>query len=200
MSKTPKDPKSVAENFINRTNEHHSNEAIRICNELLAVLIKEEVPVLASHRLMARAKEILEKKLKKVSFKNEVINRERRFFLTKTIQDVKNEYIRLEDIDEAGNKPDEWDKKVEPLAQMVVDNILDEKLLFSDDNYLEEALANDDELLLGFISMGYLDASYDKLLTAIQFNEGKANARKWGKEKELITWMDFQRTLEKPEV
>ena len=199
MSK-PKDPKSVAENFINRTNEHRSDEAIRICNELLAVLIKEEVPVLASHRLMARAKEILEKKLKKVSFKNEVINRERRFFLSKTIQDVKSEHIRLEDVDEAGNKPDEWDKKVEPLAQMVVDNILDEKLLFSDDNYLEEALANDDELLLGFISMGYLDASYDKLLTAIQFNEGKANARKWGKEKELITWMDFQRTLEKPEV
>lgn len=188
------DPK--AESFVERTREHREAEAIRMANELLAAFIREESPFLDVHYLAARAKEIIQLKIKEGAFKNEIINRARRDFLVKTIEEARKAHIRLDNPEDPNYVPDERAKRCESLAQTMAKMVLEQDLLFSDDPYIEDAIENDDQLLLGYLSMGYLDAIYDKLLIALQFNEERANAKKWGnKQREDRTWSDLDSTL-----
>ena len=181
--------------FIKRTKSHREDKAIALTNELLAMFIKESLPVLDVHCLIARTKEILNEKFEAIDFRNELVDRIRREFLLTTAGQARRKHIRLNDEDALGNNPDERDKRVEGFAQQLAEKVLSEELLTSDQAYLEDAIENDDQLLLAATAVGYIDSTYEKLLIAISENMRRANDKKWGKDDLSITWNDLDIVL-----
>ena len=184
----------VAE-FIKRTKDHRETKAIALTNEFLAGFIKESLPVLDVHCLIARTKEILNEKWESIDFRNELVDRVRREFLLITAEQARKKYIKLNDEDALGNKPDERDKRVEGFAQQLAEKVLSAELLESDQAYLEDAIENDDQLLLAATAVGYVDSIYEKFLIAISENMRRANDKKWQKDDLSITWRDVDDTL-----
>lgn len=180
------------QSFVARTKEHLDEKAIEIVNELLAIFIKEEVPFLDAHYFIARAKEVLNEKMKKIKFNDKEINDARRNRLFESVCQAKEAKVKME------KDADERTKRNEPIVQALLDRIIDATIIFSDQDYLDDAIENDDQLLLAILSDSYLNVIYDKLLIAIQENERHANERKWGRPREELTWKDLDLALSKP--
>lgn len=180
------------ESFIARSREHWDKQTTDMVNELVAILIKEKAPFLDVHYTFARAKEVLMEKVKKAKFNDKKINDARRNRLFESICQAKEVHVEMPaDADERG-------KRSESIVQGLLDRIIDPETLFSDQDYIDDAIENDDQLLLAILADSYLNMIYDKLLTLIQFNEREANLKKWKKEREDITWDDMNNVLSKP--
>ncbi len=181
--------------FIANTQKHREEKAIEMTNEFLAMFIKQDIPVQDGHYLVARAKEILNAKMEEINFKNELIDRVRREFLSLTAKQAKDKYIKLIDEDALGNKTDERAKRMESFAQDLVGRVLSQEVLTSDQPYLEDIIEQDDQLILAATAAGYIDAFYNKLLIAISENMRRAEVKKWAKEDYEITWKDLNDVL-----
>jgi hypothetical protein len=192
MSKQPVNLTEKQADFVSRTKEHLDTKAIEIVNEMLAVLIKEEAPFLDVHYTIQRVKQILTEKIKGIKYKDPKINDARRLRLFESICQIKEVKVRMD------KDADERVKRAEPIAQQLIDTLFDVELLFSDQDYIDDAIENDDQLLPAILVDSYVNVIYDKLLIAIQENERHANERLWGKPREEITWKDIDNVLSKP--
>lgn len=183
------------QDFVARTKEHLDEMGSEIVTDLIGTMVKEETPFLDVNYIIQRAKAILMAKMKAVKFKDEKITDARRNRLFESICQAKEVHVEMELGDD--EPMNEKIKRNEDLAQGLIAKLIDPELLFSDQDYLDEAIENDDQLLLAILVDSYLNRVYEGLLTLIQHNERKANEVKWGKTREEITWKDLDKVLTK---
>lgn len=173
--------------FLQRTKDHRGKMAEEITYKALATLLRENVNYYDVHYIIQRAVQILEEAKAKVSFKNEKITKLRKELAMERLKELKANVKELPKKKDNKDLTDIRNEKCEPSAQAIVAFVLDEGLVFSDDDYMKDATENDDELLLYLIIKGYVDAVYDKMLLTFAEHERRAFKNLWGCEKENIT-------------
>jgi|TARA_Y100000310_G_scaffold140332_2_gene139710 hypothetical protein len=175
--------------FVERTRKKRDDKAIEITNNLLGTLIKQKLPFSDIHYMISRVKGILEAKIGRVDFKNEMIDRYRRDFLKSRLEECKKNKVKLT------GKRDEREKRCEKICQEIAENVLAEDVAMCDQKYFDDAIENEDEYLLISTVYGYVDAVYDKLCMIAGENKRRADKKLWKKPAEEITWDDLNNIL-----
>jgi len=140
--------------------------------------------------MTARVKEILHEKFQQIDYSDETILKLRKALLKSTIQEAQKRKAKKP------NKKDERAMRCEPVVRRIVEEILNEDLLLSDDDYFKDAVSNDDQLLLRVLSNSYVDAIDNWLEMFLRENKRKSDLVLYnGKEPEELTWGDLNRIL-----
>ena len=72
---------------------------------------------------------------------------------------------------------------------------MDEELIMDDKDYFNDAIRDDDMLLLYNRTRGFTDWIEHYMVMTSSDNMTRANAAVWGKEREDITWADADNAL-----
>lgn len=179
--------KEKQDKFLLRTKEHRAKMAEGLTYQCLAGMLRDNVNYYDAHYIFQRAVQIIDEAKSKIDFVNKEIADMRKKFVKSKLKELKTNIQSL--VEPKGEKTltDIRNIRCEPLAQAVVQMMLDEKLVFSDSDYFCEASESDDELLLYLVIKGYIDVVYDKLIMTLAEHERRAFFNKWGCEKEEIT-------------
>ena len=135
---------------------------------------------------------IFEEKLERIDFSNESIKELRMTFLRGNIELAKTR---------KASKPDKKNESAlrgENVCRKIVDELLDEKILLSDANYVPTAITEDEKLLLKILINNYVSGIANWLEISLRENKRRADKVKYdGKEFEEITWRDLDQVLRK---
>jgi hypothetical protein len=214
-----------AQKFVERTAERRDKSAEGIVDKLLVRLLEMNLPFYDVHYIDKRVRQILEQTYNKLNFKSEVIEAARKEFLAKMLDNTRNnlwgfsdEYNALRTKKKDSELTDEEKKRLVYLRSIVTDNpkdatadrdlrcepavkeiigmLLTPELLLGDMDYLEDAIENDDELLLSLLVKSHMDAVYNKMIMALAESERRAQKILWGnKEREDITFKNMDMVL-----
>ncbi len=179
--------KTRQDNFVKRTNEHRKKIAEGLAYRCLAEFLRENINYYDVHYIIQRAIQIIEEAKAKVSFMNKEIAEVRKAFIQQKLKEIKDNVKSAPPVEGEKTLTDLRNIRCEPLAQSFTQMVLEESLVFSDEEYLSEASENDDELLLYVMIKGYIDVVYDTLIMTLAEHERRAFFNKWGCEKEEIT-------------
>lgn len=175
--------------------QYFSQKGAEMVNHLiLPRLLSKNLPVRDVYHIIARIKLIFREKFDKLKYSDPTVLKLRKAMLKSLIQDAKSRKVA---------KPKEKDKEMqekadrcEPVAREIVDAILDEDLLFSNEDILKTIVEEQEDKLLSDLTTIYFSHVDNWLVTAMKENERKANLKKWDdKNPEEITWKDLDNAL-----
>ena len=141
--------------------------------------------------IIQRVKQILDEKYAKINFKDKTILAVRKSLMKSIIREAKKRNVKKP------RKPDERQERCEPVCRKIIDKLLTESLLFSDEEYLPAAIENDDQLLLRVLVNGYVDNIANWLELGVRENKRRADKVLYNdKEPEEVTWKDLDKILQ----
>lgn len=184
-------PTQKEQEFIERTQKRRLESVEGLCYKFLGFFLKEDICHVDFHYLDKRIRQIAEEACKKVNFKNAAIEKARLDFLKVVIAEARRNIPKLKK-KRPKDATEERDQRCEPSAQHMIDEIINEALLFDDPEWLSEGIEQDDSLFLQFLIRGYMDAVYQKMVMILGEHERRTNKILWGKEVEDITFSDMQ--------
>ena len=162
----------------------------------LGKFLNDDICMYSSHYVMQQAKALIEDALNEVNFKNEKIIKLRKEFLKETLEELKKNIkgTKLK----TGLKKDATDERndeCEPSVQAVIQFLLNDELILSDENKWDEAIENDDQLLLSIAVHGFWEAMYNKIVMVLAEHERRAYKLKWGTGKEEVRFSTLDKVL-----
>ena len=165
--------------------------------DVLISMFQRNLPVHDFYYIERRLREVMEGVIDKLDFAN------------KEIEEMRTAHLKamLEQAVKEVPKPKEWLKKdldkteardaaCEPVVHELLKVILDEKLLFSDPEYTEMAIQEQEGNMFRLLGLGYVDSIFSRLELSLQTSMNKANEILWGgKTKEEVTLKQVDATL-----
>lgn len=181
--------------FVEITTKHRKEKVELLAYQMLALSLKADIPVFdLPYYILARGKAILEEAFHAVNFDNAELKKLRKEFLQKCLVEMKAKIV----IPEAKKEKDETDKRdnrCEPLAQALASMLLDSQLIFSDGNYFDKVLAEEENIPLFSAVFGYANALEEKMTMIISEHWRQAGKKQWGVEKEDVTFSQLDAVL-----
>jgi len=177
------------EEFVTRTHDHRMDGVTSLVATLIEKFVDQEIPYADWPYIIARARGILNEKVKEVNFSNEMIHEARMNFLRSNLEKLRNVVV------EPVANPDERVERCEDICQFLVAETLKDELVLSDVAYYEEGIAEDDSLLATLGVKGYLNAADEAVGICTDNNLTRVFDELWGKVREDRTWTDMDTTL-----
>lgn len=183
--------------FVKRTHGHRKEKVEELAYKALGVSLSANVPVFElPYYILQRGREVMLNAVASVDFTNPELQKARKNFLRECLRNMKKNIV-VPPKKEEKDLTDIRDNQCEPIAQEIVNMVLDEDLIFSDEAYFDEVLANEESVPLSACINGYADALEEKLLMIISEHWRRANTQLWGVEKEDVTFEMLDAVLKK---
>ncbi len=181
--------------FVEQTMAHRKEKVEELAYQALAISLKADIPVFdLPYYILARAKQIIEETFTSVSFDNPKLKEARKKFLKECLTEMKAK-IKFPEKKEEKDATDKRDNRCEPIAQALVNMLLDPKLIFSDENYFERVLIDEENIPLKSSILGYANALDEKMMMIVSEHWRRALKKLMGKEKEDVTFTELDSFL-----
>ena len=181
--------------FAIASSKHRTEKIEELAYKALAIALKENIPVFElPYYVLQRAREIIGQAFNKVDFNNPKLKAARKKFLKECLEETKKNlplYEKQEEKDETAIR----NNKCEPVAQAIVDLLLDSELVFSDDKYFDRVLENEEAVPLNAAIAGYGQALDEKLLMIVGEHWRRATEKMFGVAKEKFTFVQLRDIL-----
>lgn len=179
--------------FIQRTKDRSKETTNQVALEILTKMVGQDIKIYDLPYIDARAREILEKKLASIKFVQKELREMRKELLKKYGLKAASKKIKLD------KQPDdltgERNNRCEDIAQFLAYSLLDPENLLSDDAYLDDAIDQDEHLLIFNRARSLADALMDTLLFSTDSSYVRAAEILWGKSKDDITYKELDNIL-----
>lgn len=172
------------ENFIERTKKHIEEKINPLVNDALVAMFDKDINVYDVHYVEGRVRQIMDETLKGITFDSKSIQEARKLLFKKSIAKAKK--IKIELKKEKDKLAEARNKKCEPICQEIVEKLLDVDLLESDQQFFDEAISQDDEIVTKNRIRGFMDGLFAGLQFSLNHSLKLANKVLWGSEKEDI--------------
>lgn len=186
--------------FIEKTKKHRAEKSEEIALRMLAFCLKEDLPYRDVHYIAAKAKELLTQAMTKINFDNPDIAKAREAFLKSLVFTVKKNLPKHKPKKLDRTETDDRDDRCNLSVREFLNHLLDEGLIFSDRNYIEKGLADDNRYFLYAVISGYMDSVYDFLITTLSFHEKNAYKELWGVDSDDVTFSMLDRVLKNTKI
>ncbi len=183
--------------FLDRTMKHRKAQVEELAYKALAVALRTDISVFElPYYVLQQARKVIADAVVKVDFNNPELQKARLEFLKVCLKSIKDNVVPTP-LKEIKDATDTRDNQCEPVVQAVVDLVLDEGLIFSDTEYFDKVLANEESVPLTASLFGYVNALDEKLLMVISNHWRIANEEFWGTTKEEVTFSMLDKQLKK---
>jgi len=185
------------EDFLNKTREHQKKQVEGVAYLVLAESLKEGLCVFdLPYYVLQRSRKLIEDCFKTVSFKNKKLIKARKAYLKECLAVMRDNLPSVEK-DEGVDETAVRNNRCEPVCRKLVEMLLDDNIVFSDEDYFDRILENEESIPLSSAVGGYINALDEELITIISKHYGRANKKLWGVEKEDITFEMLDSLLKK---
>jgi hypothetical protein len=182
-----------AKTFVERTKKNVKEVCDPLVSHILLTMWEEDLPAYDVNYIENRVRKILDDKLKQCKFKNKAIKEARLKALDNAIKDVSGAESAIDN--DKDSETDFRNKRCEKVAQEIVKTLLSPDFIKADKEYFEDAIEQDDLLLLENRLRGFVGGIFDGLVFSISTSLTKANTKLWGVEKEKITMKQLDNIL-----
>lgn len=180
---------------INKINEHRKEKVEELAYKMLALSLEKNIPVFdLPYYILQRSRAIIGDSFRDSIYKDKKLRKAQKAYLKEYLRAVR-ENIKVAEQKEVKDETDERDNRCEPLAQSLVEMLLDEELVFSDEDFFNKILENEDAVVLSSAVGGYAEALDEKLLMVISEHWRKATEKMFGVEKEKLTFSQLDDIL-----
>lgn len=191
------EPTAEQKKFVAETAKHQQEKVEELAYQLLATSLELDLPVFdLPYYVLQRGRGLIGEAFKATSFKNKKLIKARKAFLKECLE-VMKENLPAQTEKEGTDETTLRDNRCEPLAHKLAQMLLDGELVFSDENYFNAVLENEESVPLSTALGGYMDALDEKLLMVISEHWRKANNKLWGAEKEKVSFRALDAILKK---
>ncbi len=195
MSNKEQQPTPEQIEFLKAIFAQRKEKVEQLAYQALALSLKADICVYdLPYYILMRAKAILEDAFHTVSFNYPELQEARKQFLKKCLIEMKSKIIVPPNKEEK-DETDVRDNRCEPLAQAVANMMLDPELIFSDNNYFDKVLADEERTPLYAAVMGYSNALDEKTTMIVGEHFKKAQKILFGKEREDILFSEMEKIL-----
>lgn len=183
-----KDLTEEQKKMLQAIQDHRKEKVEGLAYNALALSLKANLPVFdLPYYILQRTRLIIEEAFKTVDFKNPKLQKARFDFLKVCLKEMKKN-IKVAPVKEVKDETDERDNRCEPICQELTKMILDEDLIFSDENYFNLILEDEEKVPLSAAISGYESALDEKMTMIISQHWSGATKNLWGVEKEDVTF------------
>jgi len=172
------------DNFVERTKKHIEEKVNPLVNDALVAMFDKNVSVYDVHYIESRVRQILDEILKALTFDSKSILEARKLLFKKSIEKAKK--IKIDLKKDKDKLADARNNKCEPVCKEIVMKLLDLDLLESDQQFFDEAISQDDELITQNRIRGFTDGLFVGLQFSLNHSLMLANKKLWGSDKEDI--------------
>jgi hypothetical protein len=197
----PKELTKEQKEFLERAQQHRKEKVETLAYNALALSLKANIPVYdLPYYILQRSRQVIEEAFKTVDFKNPKLQKARLVFLKECLNQMRANVVVAE-VKEEKDETDVRDNRCEPIVQEIVKLILDEDLIFSDEEYFSIVLEDEEKIPLSASIAGYENALDEKMTMIISNHFREAQKNLFGCEKEEITFQRLDEILKskKPE-
>ena len=191
------DNKENAKKFIIRTQTRVKEAVDPIALEVLAKMLNDNLLVHDLSYIEARFRQIMEEKLRDFAFEDQEILEKRKSILRKAIKKASKKIAPLSQEELTEDLTGERNKRCEKICQFIAYKLIDAKLAESDDEYLRDAISQDDELLVHNRLRSLADGLFEIIYHSIDQSYIKSTEKLWGKFREEIALKDVEGVLTK---
>ena len=189
MKDTQKFLKELADKRKEKITPHVTN--------ILLDMFQKDLPIHDWDYIERRTREVLQEFFKDIDFKDKDIEKAR-VALIKAIAKQWKEHLpkqkeyRRKKLD----KTERRNARCEPVVYAVLDDLMKDELIFSDTEYIDGAVTEQNQVLLELLIYGYIDQIFGLLEMSINSSLHNATMNLWnGKEKEEITMKEVDKVL-----
>lgn len=179
---------------IKRIQEHNKKKIDPIISSVLAKMLEADCrPILDSRYIETRVKQVLENKVNGVQFDSEEVREARKKLFDaklKELRKVKVEPLKIDDTEEQKR----YDL-CEPVVQYIVTRLLEDELIYSDNEYFTNAFKDDDRIMLNNRIFSYGLALFDGLFHALDISTAWAIEYALGKDKYELKMSEMDRLV-----
>ena len=191
----PKELTEKQKEFIKKTAAHNKEQVEELAYAALVSALKSDIAVNdLPYYVLSRARAIINDAQEKTTFGNPKLRDAQKAFLKEYLAELKKNIIVPEKKEEK-DATDERDNRCEPVAQKIVELILNEDLVFSDDYFFDMVLREEATVPLFSSISGYLDALDEKMIMITSEHWRRALAKLFGREREDVTFEDLKLIL-----
>lgn len=187
--------------FLQRTMERRKEKVEELAGKMLALSITANIPMWdLPYYVVQRAQEVIQDAYATASFKNKKLQKARKEFLKVCLEGIKKNVKTADKLppEHVKDATEIRDEQCEPLAQELANLLLDRNLIFSDEDYFDDALAEEEAIPLKACIWGYMAALDEKLLMIVSNHWMRAIDKLWGVDKDMVTFSQIDEVLKRP--
>lgn len=174
--------------FLEKVQAHRKEKVEGLAYSALALSLKADLPVFdLPYYVLQRARQLIEEGFKTVDFSDPEIIAARKAFMKVCLKKLV-ENIPAPEVKEEVDETDARDNRCEPVVQELVRLLLAEDIIFSDEEYFDLVLANEESVPLSAAIAGYESALDEKMSMIISEHWRRASDNLWGVDKEKVTF------------
>lgn len=183
--------------FIEKAQAHRKERVEGLAYSALALALKSNLPVFdLPYYILQRSRQVIEEAFKLVDFNNPKLIKARKAFMKECLASMR-EKVAVKEPVEVKDETDERDNRCEPIAQELVKMLLSDDLVFSDTEYFDLILADEEKVPLSASIAGYENALDEKMTMIISEHWKRAGDNLWGVEKEKVTFQMLDDVLKR---
>lgn len=187
--------------FLDKTLAHRKDKVEELAAKALAISISKDIPVYdLPYYVLQRARQIIQDAFTATTLKNEKLIEARKNFLKKYLAELNKNVKTLDPLpaDHVKDETELRDERCEPISQELVKMLLDPELVFSDDNYFNATIADEEKVPLNAAIAGYATMLDDKLVMIISQHYRRSTEKMWGVDRDSITFSMMDEVLKRP--
>ena len=164
---------------------------------LLLDMFERDLPVHDLDYVERRARQVIGEMIEAISFEDEEITKARKAFL-KVVRKKWKQGVpaRLEWRKQKMNKTEERDNRCEPVVYNLLEDLLKDDLILSDEDYVSLAISDQNKAMFTVCLFGYADRLFSELEISLNDHLSQATSILWGgKDKEEITMKQVEKVL-----
>jgi hypothetical protein len=182
--------------FLAEASKRIVEKSEEISSLLLKKCLDDNVNFFDLHYIDARAREIMQKSLDSVLYRNTVIEKAKIDFLKVILKEMKKNF-EVKKIDQPLDETEIRDDRCEDSAHYLAGILTDEGIILSDLEYVKKFIEESNRSLAEHFISTYTDSLYSKMQVIISEHERRANKKLWGKEREDISFKDLDEVLKR---
>ncbi len=188
--------------FLDQAQKHRKEKVETLAYLALGLSLKANLPVFdLPYYVLQRARAIIEAAFAKTTFSNPEIKKARMEFMKVCLKQMRGN-LEFAKVKEEKDETDARDNRCEPIVKEIVNMILSDELIFSDEKYFDLVLEDEERIPLEASIAGYENALDEMMTMVISQHWARASKELWGVEKEDVTFemMDevLKRNVETP--
>lgn len=184
--------------FLKRTTEKRKEKVEDISYLTLAAALKDDIPLDETTYVVQRLRRAIYEAFMAVPFEDEALAKAQMAAYRKHFKKVKEAYKKPDNLKKAKKDMDETDLRdaqCEPVVKKVFDMIMNEELLFSDDEYYDDVLQDYNGGVVASAAQGYVSSLDEMLFMIVQRHWREALKQLTGVYKEDITYSMMEEIL-----
>lgn len=180
--------------FLEETKKHQKEKAQEIVLKVLTKMFEADTAIFDGHYIVNRATQMVEDAIQATKFSDKEIRKIRKENLKNRLEKVISN-IKSSTVPSPADATEERNNLCEDAAMTLATSILNEDLVFSNDNYLNTAIDEDNQLLLTLLARGYLNSVYGELVSSLDESVRLAHKKMWGVDKERVSMRALDQVL-----